>query len=469
MHSPEAEARPAPFLRRIFSVFGLRVFPSLASLAVIVLFSRSLEAAEYGLYQNFWVQLYLLSALGTLGLGSLIFNYPTSELRRFFAELPRGFWMGSLALLSLLVLVFLTLQAPYLGRSIPSLFFFIYSLGLWGDHLLCGLRRFGILAGINLVYALLFFLVHLYWLNFGQDLDVLFEYLLLLLCLRLFFLVVAILLGIQKIPLGLETVPSREKISLWVHLGAYELSQLLFRWMDKFLISLFLIQEQAAIYFNGSQGIPFLPLWLGAVAGASLLQMAAHRGSRDHVLEVSLRASRVLASFIFPLWAFLIFYTPTLFDLILSPRYRESIPIFYVGLTLVPLRAYSFTSILQHYHRGRIINLGSLGDLMLALLLAYPLYRGWGLPGIAAAFVISTYWQNGYYILHTARLLNTSVRELIPWKDWGIKASFSLGLMILAWGIDRLWPSGSWPWIGMAASILAAAFFYMREKKSISG
>lgn len=470
MHSPQSDSPPREFLRRIFTVFGLRVFPSLASLAVIVLFSRSLSTQQYGQYQNFWVQLYLLSSLGTLGLGSLIFNYPPSELRRFFSRLPLRFWGAVLGLLLLLTGMFSWLQASAMGGTLPALFFLVYSLGLWGELVLHGLRRFGLLAGINLVYALVFYAVHDYWLGEGRSVDLLFEYLILVLSLRLFILAGAILPGLKKVPMGRESVPAREKRTLWIHLGLYELSQLLFRWMDKFLISLFLIQQQAAIYFNGAQGIPFLPLWLGAVASASLMQMAQHRGQAQELIKINHQASRILASFVFPLWAFLLFYSPTLFDLILSPRYRESIPIFYVGLALVPLRAYSFTALLQHHHQGRLINLGSLGDLLLALLLAYPLYWMAGLAGVAAAFVISTFWQNGFYLYHTARIMQTSPWQLIPWRDWIRKAGLSLCLLALTfWLSSRASSELSWPWAAMILTALLALGFYLQQRgKAVS-
>ncbi len=463
MNTAQAEDPSAPFYKRVFLVFGLKLFPALASLVVLILFSRHLATEVYGHYQNFWVQVYLLSAFSALGLGSLVYSYTVAELRRFFSQLPWQTWLVAAGLVAGLALCFGWLQRPSLGMAMPMGFFLVYSMGIWGEILLSALRRFVQVSLLNFIYALLFLAVHLYWLRQGQQLDVLFEYLFLLQGLRLFGLVVCVIPGLSRVPLGgLE--PPGEKIRLWAYLGVYELSGVLFRWLDKFLISIFLLQHQAAIYFNGAQGVPFLPLLLGAVAGASLMEMANHRGQREAIVETSKKASRLLACLVFPVFGFLVFYTPDLLVLILSEKYRQSIPIFYVGLAVMPLRAYSFTSILQHAQRGRIINLGSLGDLLLALLLAYPLYQSFGLPGVAAAFVISTYWQCGYYLWHAAQWARQPPAALIPWRDWLRKAALSLGVMTLAFGLDQwIFPQAAWPWWGMGLTALIVAWLYWKE------
>jgi O-antigen/teichoic acid export membrane protein len=103
---------------------------------------------------------------------------------------------------------------------------------------------------------------------------------------------------------------------------------------------------------------------------------------------------------------------------VFAHRYDAAVPLFVVASLVVPLRAYNFTALLQHKGQGRIITRGALLDLGLALGLIYPLYRGLGLAGVALAFVISTYWQAGYYLGHTARLLGVLWVSLLPWRAW---------------------------------------------------
>ena len=84
---------------------------------------------------------------------------------------------------------------------------------------------------------------------------------------------------------------------------------------------------------------------------------------------------------------------------------------------MLPLRAYPFTALLQSEHRGDIINKGAIIDFILACVLMYPLYLLMGLPGVALSFVISTYWQAGYYLIQTSKIMNIGIASLVPFKQ----------------------------------------------------
>ena len=64
------------------------------------------------------------------------------------------------------------------------------------------------------------------------------------------------------------------------------------------------------------------------------------------------------------------------------------------------------------------MNIGAVGDMIIACALMYPLYQVLGLPGIALSFVISSYLQAVYYLWHSARELDTNISALLPLKNW---------------------------------------------------
>jgi O-antigen/teichoic acid export membrane protein len=103
-----------------------------------------------------------------------------------------------------------------------------------------------------------------------------------------------------------------------------------------------------------------------------------------------------------------------------SERYLTAVPLFAISIMALPLRAYNYTSMLQHLNKVKMINWGALLDLALALALSYPLFQWYGLVGVAFAFMISSYAQAALYLFLTARLLRTSVLHLIPWKQWSV-------------------------------------------------
>jgi O-antigen/teichoic acid export membrane protein len=140
---------------------------------------------------------------------------------------------------------------------------------------------------------------------------------------------------------------------------------------------------------------------------------------------------------VMPLFLFLLFFAAPLFDLLFDHRYAASVPIFQWSILVLPLRAYGFTSILQHAHKGALINKGALLDLVIALALLYPLYRLMGLPGLAFSFVLSSYVQAAYYSIHTAKILQVKLFELFPLKLW-------LQQFLLSFGIIFVFKLGTW-------------------------
>ncbi|HQE12664.1 MAG TPA: polysaccharide biosynthesis C-terminal domain-containing protein, partial [Flavipsychrobacter sp.] len=104
---------------------------------------------------------------------------------------------------------------------------------------------------------------------------------------------------------------------------------------------------------------------------------------------------------------------------VFTNRYIAAVPIFAWSIVVLPLRCYGFTAILQKRQQGSLINKGAILDLVVAVALMYPMYRWMGLPGVALSFVISTYVQAGYYLFHTARLVQQPLQSLVPLAFWG--------------------------------------------------
>lgn len=405
-------------------IFLIRFFPALATTFIIILFSRELDETAYGIYQNFWIQLYLLSTLACMGLQAFLLTYTPSFIAGLVQQLSPRFYSLFLMWIGVNAAVFGYLQSsaamPY---WLPFCFLVVYAVTIITESLLIALKRLKFTVCINIVYTLVFFFLH--WLLLKEQIALyqLFVYLLLLSVSR----------GIVCTWLAASTINSisseatdqklTEVKKLWVHLGFYDVSQMLFKWIDKFIISILLTAELSAIYFNGSVDIPFLPLLLGAVSSAVLMQLAStnQKGDNAYMLRVTHQSSRMLSCIMFPLFFFFLLFRAELFEVILSPKYLASVPIFTMSILVIPLRAYGFTTILQNKHKGAIINAGAIGDLLLACVLMYPLYRWIALPGIALAFVISSYVQAGYYLYHTAKTLGMQVSDLVPYGNWILK------------------------------------------------
>ena len=118
-------------------------------------------------------------------------------------------------------------------------------------------------------------------------------------------------------------------------------------------------------------------------------------------------------------------------------------------------------------HKGAIINIGAIGDIVLACALMYPLYKWLGLPGVALSFVISTYLQASFYLLYTAKAMQVSPLKLIPYANWFIKMIVFAAILIGIRYTANLYFTGSIPLIlgGVVTVVLVAVSLLMEFRQ----
>ncbi len=413
-------------------IFLARFFPQLAVILVIIFFSRQLDAGVYGNYQGFWTQVYLLNTVACLGIPAFFMTYRPAyvsgilqHLKLFQVVLYICWVLGISGLFS-----YLQHTAEVLPWYLSFFFLLAYSFSSLCESLLIISKRYALLVPVNILYAIIFCLLHWLYLQNSITYFDLFEGLLFLSITRLIVYLPVIR---QFLKAGAaEPIDNIGTIrALWMHLGFYDVSQMFFKWIDKFIISLMVSGGVFAIYYNGTIDIPFIPLLLGAIGGASLMQLAGskHTGNKN-ALSVVLQSSRLLSCAIFPLFFFLVFFRQELFDVVFLSKYNAALPIFIVSIFSLPLNAYNLTTVLQNHHKGFIINTGAVLDLLIALGLMYPLYKAWGLPGVAFSFVLSSYVQAIFYLYHTSRILQTSMLALLPVGNWIVKLIIFSSLFI---------------------------------------
>jgi O-antigen/teichoic acid export membrane protein len=415
-------------------IFLIRFFPSIVSVAALVWLSRHMAPAYYGRYQSFWVQWQVLQVVACLGIPTLMFSYPLAHLN----GLIRGLQNKQVAYLGIWVMVvsigFAMLQqythSPFKAWQASAFLLLSVPITIVEAYAMLG-RQFQQVLLINVAYAGLFGVSHGFLVGGLLSTEQLMEWLLAGNLLRLGALAGLVWRYYQRVqpvaPVHLHTVRS-----FWAHTALNELIQVLFKWADKFVLNFLLPAALFALYFNGTLDVPFLPLLLGAAGSALLLQLGQPDLPDTERVAMSKAAGALLGSLVFPLFFFLLFFRYELFGVVFAHRYDAAVPLFVVSSLVIPMRAYNFTALLRHKGRGRTITTGALLDLLLAFALVYPLYRLLGLMGVALAFVVSTYCQAGYYLLHTARLLGLSWTALLPWRPWlGQIVGFGLAFLLL--------------------------------------
>ncbi|WP_135529896.1 hypothetical protein [Hymenobacter wooponensis] len=467
MRKPEANTS-GTLLGNSAYIFLIRFFPTLASVAALVWLSRHMAPTYYGRYQSFWVQWQVLQVVACLGLPTVILTYPAALVN----SLVRGISRLQLCLLitSLMLVAggFAVLQwqssSPFEPWQTGG-FLLLSVLGaLLEAYALLG-RQFRSLSLISVAYAGAFMLGHIFLVGQVLTSQQLMSMLLFCNVLR-----VAALsrLAQQHFDRVAAVVPSPFKAvrQLWLHTALNDGVQILFRWIDKFMLNFLLPPALFALYFNGTLDVPFLPLLLGAAGSGLLLHFGQPNIPDTERVTMLKEVGTVLGSLVFPLFFFLLYFRYELFGVVFAHRYDAAVPLFLVSGLVIPLRAYNFTAMLQHKSQGRAITKGAILDLLLALLLMYPLYRLLGLAGVALAFVISTYCQAAYYLALTAKLLRVSWVELLPWKMWASQLfRVGIGLLVVHELLARVVPEVLVVLIGSGLTCLLGLYLFYNARQ----
>ncbi len=427
----QKENTPKSFAGNSLYIFTAKFFPGLAIALAFYLYSHRLPMELNGQYQNFWIQLLMLSALASIGIPAFAITYSPALLLHIYYKIKRKHYFIYTGFLLLLAVIFGLLQQQYnnLPFFLALCFFLLYIPTVIAEALLMVSKRLKILIAINFIFSVFFFLLHWHALQQNYNLALLIKALMILTLAR------GLISGIivrqafsnyknDTIQLPHENWTSIKK--LWLQLGLNDLLQASFRWIDKFILSLFLIKSLSAIYFNATYDVPFLPLIFSAVSSAALIHWANSQLTHtpNEQIKILHYSSRILSSIVFPLFFFLFFFRVELLTILFSEKYVSGVWIFVCAQLVLPVRSYPFSTILQNHQRGDIIIKGAFIDLVIACILMYPMYLLMGLPGVALSFVISTYWQAGFYLLHSARILKVNAATMIPIKNLVIKFVF---------------------------------------------
>jgi len=420
------KAKSNSFFSNSFFIFIIRFFPSLANLLILLYYSKQLPQTTYGDYQHFWIMLNVIYPLACFGIHVVMITYPREYIIALLKKVSAKYYLFYASWVIGLGVVYALLQSQYLHISfvIPFLFLIAFAISIVLESFLIVFRSYYGLTITSILYSIAYCAIHGYILRTDFSLQQLFLWLLIITIARL---LIYSIMAARKMKAGNSYEQTEEQSiskvrALWLHLAIYDITQTLFSGIDKFIVALLFTAEVSAIYYNGSLNIPFLPLLLSAAGSAVLIQLAANRhDDNSNSVQLINRSGKFLSCIVFPLFFYLLIYRYELITQLLSAKYIPAIPVFFVSIMAIPLRAYSFTTVLQRMHKGSIINIGAILDLVIACALMYPLYKWLGLPGIALGFVVTSYLQGAFYLYYSAKLLKVSIRSLIPYINWFVK------------------------------------------------
>ncbi|MBX2887966.1 MAG: polysaccharide biosynthesis C-terminal domain-containing protein [Ferruginibacter sp.] len=431
-------------------------------LIILVFFSRHLLVNDYGLFQAVFLFLNLFGIITLFGLPSVILSIPGNNIWEWVRKNKKWVVLFAVLLYGAAILFLIFSNTGY-NLSLCSLLFLgllVQNFAALSESLAIRNNRITSLFYINLLFNALWLGAHLGLLFYNYSLP-------LLVILIIFSYLIKAVLTVCLKPHHRSDIQTNTVASQWLWLGMFDVVSALFKWIDKWVILVFISVGQFAIYFNGAYEIPLFALMVSAVGSVLIVEFTQKDIDNTRRTALFNHAVKMLSSVVIPIFCFLLFFYKPIFLWVFGQKYAPALPIFFVSLWILPVRIGNFTAALQALQRSDLIFKGACLDLGIALLLM-PLFYPWlGLPGIALAFVISTWIQATFYIHHTSKLMNIHVFHYFPIKFLFVLLITCLLIQATLSIFNSYLPSMIWMWVSLALSSIIALWLLFKNRIGI--
>jgi O-antigen/teichoic acid export membrane protein len=175
-----------------------------------------------------------------------------------------------------------------------------------------------------------------------------------------------------------------------------------------------------AVYAIGCFQVPLFGI-LGDSVGSIMIprvsQLQHENRTRDIVL-LTARVMRKLAAVYLPAYAFLLVMRREFIVGLFTDRYVESIPIFAINLTLIPLCMFVVDPIMRAYAEHRLFLVKLHGVLLACLTIALALsITRFGLTGAITLMVLFTYAGRAATVVKVVRILGMRAHDAVLYAD----------------------------------------------------
>jgi O-antigen/teichoic acid export membrane protein len=215
-----------------------------------------------------------------------------------------------------------------------------------------------------------------------------------------------------------------------------------------------------AIYSIGCLQLPFVDFVAGPAANVMMVRMAEESGERrnSQVLAIWRDTTRKLALVFLPLFALLVISAREIILLLFTPRYAAAIPIFMLWCVVVPLATLQTESILRvfaqtHFILGvNVLRLAMIVGMIGAFVLTF------GLRGAVLITLTATAVSKGLSLVRAARLMDTSMRQILPWGSLAAIAAASAAACLPVWILKTQVPLPLAPLLAAMGSLFVLTY-----------
>ncbi len=398
--------------------------------------ARSMGSVLFGSFK----QVFMLTAVFmilSLGIPETMYFY----LPRLTSDERSGFLGRTLLMLSFsgaLTALVIWLAAPKLAeiQGNPGIVTSIRIFGIYGAFLIASsfadpifitFKRLKYLFLVNSSYGLFFVLLTLWQYTSGTSILPLF------IAIAVFglakFVLSLVLLHRMKAETGAIAFTGSKhsvllQLSYSLPIALSSAVEIISKWLDKFVISLYFGPEALGIFFVGAIEIPFVSVLLTSVFNviSPVLNKLHQKGDTQNFAIFIGKTLIFTAKLIWPLFIYLMFFADHLIPLVLKSEYAPSVLPFRVYLIMMPLRIALYGIIIIALGKTQIVLLASLGAMLINLVLNLLFVQWFGFIGPAIATVISTYLHVALLVMFILKFLKVRFADLVP-----VRAFFDIG------------------------------------------
>jgi len=237
------------------------------------------------------------------------------------------------------------------------------------------------------------------------------------------------------------------------------------RWLDKYVVSFFFGPEALGVFFVGAIEIPFIGVIVSSVFSvvSPVLNSLHHENDFSGFAKLVSNTFIFLAKIVWPVFFYLFVFADHIIPLVFKEEFEGAVLPFRIYLLLVPLRIAVYGVIVVALSRPRVVLQCALLALMANFVLNIVLALQLGFVGPAIATVVSTY-------LHVVMLMYIILRELrvpfenvVPVKFLSMIGSTCAFSALLSYGLTYN-VSSDFEAVGFSLLIYSTAYLFIGTK-----
>ena len=195
--------------------------------------------------------------------------------------------------------------------------------------------------------------------------------------------------------------------------------EIISRFLDKFVVSIFFGPETLGIYYVGALEIPLISVVVSSVYNvvSPVLNSLHHKNDLEGFTDLIRKTFKFISKIIWPIFSYLFVFADHLIPLVFKPEYMEAVKPFKIYLLLMPLRIALYSVIVLSIGLPRAVFWSAFVSLAMNFILSIVLAIHVGFLGPAIATVVSSYFHVGVLLYIIKKGLNIRLENLIPFNS----------------------------------------------------